>query len=411
MRRSLIFVLALAVLLTAVAIRATEPTLVRLQVELPDNPTVGARLFAEKQCVKCHALGGSQAGIGPDLGRIHFTGTVLDVAGAFWNHAPVMREKMHDLKIQPPVLTSHEMADIVAFVTAYRYYLTELGEPGDPARGEQVFKAKSCIKCHSATGSDWGKPGPSLDQYRGLFSAISMAQVMWNHGPQMSEIMRARGVPWPNFAGREMGDLLAYLQAGNEGTSTERVYFEPGSPRRGREIFVAKQCIACHAIAGEGGHVGPDLGTRGREMVGSISSIAGLMWNHSQVMTVELARRSIPRATFSGQEMADIIAYLYFVNYATVYGAPERGQHIFADKCARCHTIGAGKLVGPDLATIPGLDDPVSVITVMWNHAQQMGDEVRRRGLVWPRFLPGETADLTSYLLAKLKPNPPVAKH
>jgi mono/diheme cytochrome c family protein len=135
------------------------------------------------------------------------------------------------------------------------------------------------------------------------------------------------------------------------------------------------------------------------------------MWNHSQVMTVELARRSIPRATFSGQEMADIIAYLYFVNYATVYGAPERGQHIFADKCARCHTIGAGKLVGPDLATIPGLDDPVSVITVMWNHAQQMGDEVRRRGLVWPRFLPGETADLTSYLLAKLKPNPPVAKH
>src|ERR1017187_6864050 len=143
MRRFLVFVVvALAALSTAVAIRATEPVLVRLQVELPDNPTVGARLFAEKQCVKCHALGGSQAGIGPDLGRIHFTGTVLDVAGAFWNHAPVMREKMRDLKIQPPVLTSSEMADIVAFVTAYRYYLTELGAPGDPARGGQVFKAK-----------------------------------------------------------------------------------------------------------------------------------------------------------------------------------------------------------------------------------------------------------------------------
>ena len=105
MRRVLVFVIALAALVTAGVVRATSPApaLVRLSVELPDNPTVGARLFAEKQCVRCHALGGSQAGIGPDLGRIHFSGTVLDVAGAFWNHAPVMREKMRDLKIQPPV--------------------------------------------------------------------------------------------------------------------------------------------------------------------------------------------------------------------------------------------------------------------------------------------------------------------
>jgi cytochrome c2 len=412
MRRVLVFVIALTALVTAGVVRATSPApaLVRLSVELPDNPTVGARLFAEKQCVKCHALGGGQPGIGPDLGRIHFTGTVLDVAGAFWNHAPVMREKMRDLKIQAPTLTSGEMADIVAFVTAYRYYLTELGEPGNPALGQEVFKTKQCIRCHSAAGSDWGKPGPSLERYRGQFSAISMAQVMWNHGPQMAQIMHERGVPWPNFSGREMGDLLAYLQAGNEGIVTERVYFEPGSPRRGRDLFQTKRCIACHAIAGEGGHIGPDLGTRGRELVGSISSIAGLMWNHSQVMTAELARRAIPRATFSGQEMADIIAYLYFVNYATVYGSPDRGQRIFAGKCAPCHSLGAGKRIGPDLTTVSGIDDPVAVITAMWNHAQQMGDEVRRRGLVWPQFSQGETADLTAYLLSKRPPGPPVAK-
>lgn len=400
MRRSLILALAAAVLVTAGVVRATGPALVRLSIELPNNPNVGARLFAEKQCIKCHALGGTKPGIGPDLGRIHFTGTVLDVAGSFWNHAPIMREKMKDLKIQVPVLTSSEMADIVAFVTAYRYYLTELGQPGNPALGEAVFKAKSCIRCHSAQ-SDWGKPGPSLQRYRGQFSAISMAQVMWNHGPEMSELMRQQGVPWPKFAGREMGDLLAYLQAGNEGATAERVYFEPGSPRRGRDLFEAKRCTACHAIAGEGGRVGPDLGTRGHEMVGSISSIAGLMWNHSQVMTAELARRSIPRATFSGQEMADIIAYLYFVNYATVYGAPDRGQSIFADKCGLCHTIGNGTRVGPDLGKVAGLEDPMAIVTTMWNHAQKMGDEGRKRGKVWPMFAPGETADLTAFLLAQ----------
>jgi cytochrome c2 len=208
-----------------------------------------------------------------------------------------------------------------------------------------------------------------------------------------------------------MGDLLAYLQAGNEGIATDRVYFEPGSPRRGHDLFETKRCVTCHAIGGVGGHVGPDLGTRGREMVGSISSIAGLMWNHSQVMTAELTRRAIPRATFSGQEMADIIAYLYFVNYATVYGAPERGQRIFGEKCAPCHSLGTGKRIGPDLSTVSGLDDPVAVITAMWNHAQQMGDEMHRRGLPWPRFSPGETADLTAFLLAKPSPRPPDAKH
>ena len=46
------------------------------------------------------------------------------------------------------------------------------------------------------------------------------------------------------------------------------------------------------------------------------------MWNHSQAMAAEFARRGMPRVTFSGEEMADIIAYLYFVNYANVRGRP-----------------------------------------------------------------------------------------
>ena len=59
---------------------------------------------SQKNCVRCHALGGEEARVGPDLGRMHFRGTVLDLAGVFWNHAPVMREKMQDLKIVAPHL-------------------------------------------------------------------------------------------------------------------------------------------------------------------------------------------------------------------------------------------------------------------------------------------------------------------
>src|SRR3990172_8863886 len=145
-----------------------EAPSIRLSVELPDNPAAGARLFVQKACVRCHSLGGEEARVGPDLGRIHLSGTVLDIAGAFWNHAPVMREKMKDLKIQPPSMTSREMADLVAFLTAYRYYLTELGAPADPAAGLRVFQAKGCARCHGDRDS-WDKPGPSLDRYRGRF--------------------------------------------------------------------------------------------------------------------------------------------------------------------------------------------------------------------------------------------------
>lgn len=378
---------------------AREAKAVRLSVELPDNPAAGARLFAEKSCVRCHSLGGELSKVGPDLGRIHLAGTVLDIAGAFWNHSPVMREKMRDFKIPAPTMTSREMADLVAFLTAYRYYLTELGRPGDPAEGSKVFAAKGCARCHGGK-DDWDKPGPSLERYRGRFSPIYLAQAMWNHGPEMATLMKGQSIPWPNFGGGEMGDLLAYLQAGNGGAGARRVYFEPGSPRRGRDLFTGKRCDACHAVAGKGGRGGPDLGTRGRELVGSISAVAGVMWNHSRGMTTEFARRGIGHAKFSGQEMADVIAYLYFVNYANVLGRPDRGAQLFAERCAGCHTTGAGRTLGPDLAQATALDDPIAIVAAMWNHAPRMEEQARKLGLVWPRFQKGDTADLAAFLLA-----------
>ena len=399
-RQALLVVMAAGAFVTALA--AGADVTVPLTIELPDNPTAGARVFVEKQCVRCHGLGADEGRIGPDLGRIHFRGTVLDLAGMFWNHAPVMREKMVDLKIVTPHLDAREMADLVAFLTAYRYYLTEVGQSGNPAAGRAVFDAKGCPTCHATSGATtFDKPGPRLDRYRGQYSAILLAQVMWNHSPEMASVMRGKGLAFPRLSGKEMGDLLAYLQAGNVSGSRERVYFEPGSPRRGRELFAAKRCIGCHAIAGVGGKGGPDLGTRPQELVGSVSSVAALMWNHSQAMTAEFARRGVPRVTFSGGEMADIIAYLYFVNYANVRANPDHGGRLFVDKCSPCHSIGGGKQVGPDLQTAAGLNDAVGIMAAMWNHSSAMEQETRKHGLPWPRLEPGDAADLTAFLLTR----------
>ena len=91
-RRAVLALVAAAAFVSALA--ATSDNTVPLSIELPDNPTAGARVFVEKNCVRCHGLGASEGRIGPDLGRIHFPGTVLDLAGVFWNHAPVMHETM-----------------------------------------------------------------------------------------------------------------------------------------------------------------------------------------------------------------------------------------------------------------------------------------------------------------------------
>lgn len=393
-------VVAAAALVGAGAVRAGagsgEAGWVRLSVELPDDPSEGARLFAKKRCVRCHTLGGRESRLGPDLGRTREPGSILDLAGDFWNHAPVMRAKMDELGVPPPSLTAAEMANLAAFLTAFRYYRIALGEPGDPAAGRRIFVAKGCAGCHDDDAVR-GRRGPSLQRYRGRQAGLYLAQAMWNHAPEMGAAMRARGVAWPTFAGREMADLVAYLQSEHSGAPGADPSLPPGNPRRGREVFSAKQCGRCHALGGPPGGA-PDLASQG--LLASAPTIAGIMWNHSQAMAAEFARRRVARIQFVGTEMSDLVAYLYFVNYANVRGRPARGAQQFAEKCAACHGA-AGAGVGPDLrALVPQLGGPIAVVAAMWNHAPKMERALRDRGLAWPRFAPGDAADLTAFLLA-----------
>jgi len=89
------------------------------------------------------------------------------------------------------------------------------------------------------------------------------------------------------------------------------------------------------------------------------------------------------------------------VNYASVRGTPERGGLLFVQKCSACHSVGGGKRVGPDLAAVAGLDEPIAIIAAMWEHAPKMDAELRSRNLPWPRLDPGDAADLTAFLLTR----------
>jgi len=97
------------------------------------------------------------------------------------------------------------MADLVAYFFSTRYF----DEPGDPGRGKTIFVKKQCNPCHVK-----GYQKLDLSGLKGQISPILMAEMMWNHGPDMLERMRKAKVPWQKIDGKEMVDLMEYLNRG-----------------------------------------------------------------------------------------------------------------------------------------------------------------------------------------------------
>ena len=375
---------------------AAQTGAVRLSVEVPEDAEAGAALFRERSCARCHSYGGRGAGVAPDLANLNLEGSLLDLAGTFWNHAPLMRDKMQEMGVVRPELTKAEMSTLVAWLSAYRHYNRTVREPANPALGRNAFVTKRCAECHERRG-DTPAPGPELSSFRGR-APVLFAEAMWNHSPEMASAMEARDLPWPTFDDREMTDLIAYLQVGLVLTAPNPIPVEPGDPKEGEVLFAAKGCIVCHTIAGQGGRGGPDL-AESAVRVRTVAEIAGDMWNHSVGMRPEFDRRNQSHPLFLSGEMADLLAYLYFVSYSSVEGTPERGGELFVQKCSTCHTLGRNS-VGPDLMSVPDLDDSIGIVTAMWNHATRMEAESELNA-PWPQLALGDAADLAAFLITR----------
>ncbi len=50
-----------------------------------------------------------------------------------------------------------------------------------------------------------------------------------------------------------------------------------------------------------------------------------------------------------------VLLLSFLISYAQ--GDPEKGKEIFTKKCASCHTVGGGKLMGPDLQGVTAKRD------------------------------------------------------
>ncbi len=373
------------------------PTSARGQEEegfLPENPLEGRALFVEKLCVKCHSIQGIGGRTGPDLGEI-WLGGFADIASNLWNHFPRMRESFQEKRLEWPKVSEEESRKLISFL----YFLNYFDKVSSPEIGERLFHEKNCIRCHSVGGKG-GNIGPKLDPFQASFGAPYITAALWNSGPEMLRTMTKEKVPRPAFRERDVMDILAFIRSKGLHDRVERKRLPVPNPVSGRDLFEEKRCSQCHSIRGEGGKIAPDLATRG--LKGSLSRILGHMWNHGSKMWPRMKKEGIEFPVFTPEEMSDLTAYLYFLEFNDFPGSRTAGKSVFTGKkCSRCHIpkIPGEKTIGPNLADA-GLTDPFNILAEMWNHAPAIEKRMIKEDIRWPLLKSEEIRDLIEYIIS-----------
>ncbi|MGD0309623.1 MAG: c-type cytochrome [Acidobacteriota bacterium] len=369
-----------ALLLAGLFLRA-EDAAVRLDTA---NPLQGMQAITSKGCITCHSIWGVGGKIGPDLAATGADQSFQQLASMFWNHTPRMVQLLKQKGREWPILTEKEMADIISFI----YYLKLLDRPGSAELGKQVFQGKHCDSCHSLR--DGALP---LVRFGAYVAPVNLSQAMWNAGRTMRETQRARGIAMPLFHGREMADLQAYIRSEVTSSVAETAYLPLPDLARGASLFRSKGCASCHQSGG-GKSIGPDLSKQ--QLRKSMSEICGLIWNHSFAMQATIAARGMAFPRLENSELADILAYVYFLHFSRDEGDAARGENLFVSKgCITCH--GPNKQ-GPNLLEGGERFEMLRLATSMWNHAPIMYQSMENEVMKWIQLDPNDMQDLSKYL-------------
>ncbi len=192
--------------------------------------------------------------------------------------------------------------------------------------------------------------------------------------------------------------MLLAAAAGQVGFSASRPLL-PGDAVRGAAVFQTRGCVRCHSINGQGGKVGPDLGSgTGRGL--SPFVLAGLLWNHAPAMWAAMEKSGIPRPELSEQDAADLFVFFYANRYFEQPGNSKRGREVFGLKrCSRCHGIGAP--IRKDIKPVSFWSapaDPVALAQQMWDHSSEMRPELERNRVPYPRLSAQELMDVLEYV-------------
>ncbi len=350
----------------------------------------GQKLFGALSCVQCHSINGHGGAIAPDLGKLvdrNFTPAAL--SAAMWNHAPAMWSAIRAADTAQPAVDEQAAADLFAYFYSTRYF----EKPGDAARGKRIFNTRGCSGCH---GMDQEvRPGiPPVSHWEDLNRPFGLTEQMWNHMPRMLAAMGgtpggAARTRWPLLSGQDLTDLLVYLRNLPE-MRGKPAAMSVTTGAQGDELFQSKGCAACHQS-------GTMLAVRiqGR----TVTEIAAQMWDHAPKMQAAGARPAV----FRPGEMRELLSYLWARQFFQDAGDPARGARVFASKhCASCHTTGpAPKLMAGDTV----FSGP-AMIAALWRHGPAMLEQMKARGIPWPRLDKADMSGLIAYLNRQTKEHP-----
>jgi cytochrome c2 len=336
----------------------------------------GQRLFETLACIQCHSVDGNGGKSAPDLGRMLDRGfTPATLAATMWNHAPGMWASMRDRQITAGELDQQAAQDLMAFFYAARFF----EKPGDAGRGKRAFESDGCAACHSLPVSQW----------QALTDPIALIDAMWNHRSQMLAATASKGARFPLLSAQDLTDMLVYLrnQPGNlPGTRVQAGVFRIESGGAGNAVFQSAGCAKCHqtvdALA---------TSVQGK----TLTEIAAEMWNHAPRMAA-----GAPSTDLAPGQMQDLIGSFWAAKFFEDSGRPGPGSRVFAAKnCAVCHNDASS---GAPRLPIPGRDfNAAAMISGLWRHGPRMLDQIKTKGLEWPRFDGAQMADLIAYLSPK----------
>ena len=352
---------------------------------LPKNPLNGRVIFENKGCINCHAIYGNGGKTAPDLGKHNFFGSEYELISEMWNHSDDMLNEMEAKNSVLQKFTAKDFQELRVFL----YYLRYLGEGGNVSTGAKLFTSMNCNNCHSIGKTSLNKV--RIDKEGVNTSPIYLAQVMWNHAVEMQKMQRTSGVRVPVFKDNEFADLSSYITAAGVNDKTQKIYSAPGDPVTGEKIYSDKGCYYCHNEK----HTGPDL--KKVNFNKSVLEIAGLMWNHSGQMEKAIKKGKIATAVFKGNEMADLIAFLYFNNQSEVNGSAETGEQLILEKgCINCHTKG-NSYNAPEVSAIGPFGSEDEYFSELWNHLPLMAKDLYLKGKSLSKLSPPEIKSLYLY--------------
>ena len=337
----------------------------------------GSELFRTLECVQCHSINGEGGKVGPDLGRRVDRGfTPASLAATMWNHAPAMWAAMQQREVAPGNLDEQAAMDLFAYFYSVHFF----DKLGDAGRGKQVFSSDHCSQCHGLTDAKTPEAKP-VSEWTALGHPIELVNAMWNHAASMRPEFAKRKLSWPELTSQDLTDLLVYVR--NLPSTREkpaRVQISAGA--NGEALFQSKGCAACHTGSNA---LGPKL----KEL--TLEDIAVAMWNHAPKMAPSVPQLSV-------QEMREIVSHLWAEQFFEDAGNAAAGEKVFTSKhCASCHQgSGASSGSAPKLEgkTFTG----ATMVSALWRHGPRMLEEMKAKGVTWPRFDDHDMSNLIAFL-------------